>query len=386
VLIERDGEVHRLLGLLAQTAAGGGRLVFLGGEAGGGKTSLMSAVTAAVPGAVKVRWGAADSMTRAAALGAVIDALPEVDELVRAVGTDRIELFRRIRSLMVCGPTLLVLEDMHWADDVTLDFLRFIGRRMSGMSVLVVVTYRPEDVSRHHAFSVMMGDLAGTRRVDRIVLAPLSLAGVRTLLAGSSLRHDADRVHRLTAGNPFFLTEVVAAGSGLLPATIRDAVTARTARLSPSAYRALSAAAVLGRRADAQLIGEVAGEPIEAVDECVQHGLLVADGDDWAFRHELARLAVEESLLPGVKASLHASALRVLAAMDPSAHRVLAHHAAGAADFGRCSSTRRRRPPLRRGWGRTARPRRTTGWRCVRLAYRPQRAPSSMRRFLMSAI
>ena len=105
-----------------------------------------------------------------------------------------------------------------------------------------------------------------------------------------------------TGGNPFYLTEVVATGSWPLPGTIRDAVLARTARLSPLASRALSAAAVLGQRADAQVIATVAGEPMSAVDECIRNGLLVADGQSWALT-ELARLAVEQSLLPGVKAN-----------------------------------------------------------------------------------
>jgi tetratricopeptide (TPR) repeat protein len=236
--------------------------------------------------------------------------------------------------MLASGPTLLVLEDLHWADEATLDLLRFLGRRLSGLRALLVVTYRPEDVPPHHVFSVMLGDLAGIRGVDRINLAPLSLGGVREFLASSSFGGDAELLYRTTGGNPFYLTEVVATGSDSLPGTIRDAVLARTARLSPAASRALSAAAVLGQRADAQVIATVAGEPMSAVDQCIQQGLLVADGQSWAFRHELARLAVEQSLLPGVKASLHANALRVLAALDPSAHRGLAHHAAGAADFG----------------------------------------------------
>jgi len=335
VLIERDREVEKLLQLLADAVDGEGRLVFLGGEAGVGKTSLMSAVAAAAPSGVEVRWGAADTLTAAAALGAVVDALPELQEMVGdPTGVDRLELFRRVRSMLASGSTLLVLEDLHWADEATLDLLRFLGRRLSGLRALLVVTYRPEDVPPHHVFSVMLGDLAGIRGVDRINLAPLSLGGVREFLASSSFGGDAELLYRTTGGNPFYLTEVVATGSDSLPGTIRDAVLARTARLSPSASRALSAAAVLGQRADAQVIATVAGEPMSAVDECIRNGLLVADGQSWAFRHELARLAVEQSLLPGVKASLHANALRVLAALDPSAHRVLAHHAAGAADFG----------------------------------------------------
>ena len=333
VLIEREGDQARLLGLVAEAVDGRGSLVLLGGDAGGGKTSLMSAVAAAAPREVDIRWGAAERITGAAALGAVIDALPELAEMVDDPdGLDRLKFFRRARSLLSNGPTMLVLEDMHWADEATLDLLRFLGRRLSGLSLLLVVTYRPEQVSPHHKLSVMMGDLTGAQGVSRMLLAPLSPEGVRQFLAGTSFRADAEHLHRLTGGNPFYLTEVVAAGSDSLPGTVRDAVMARVSRLSPPAYRALSAAAVLGRQ-DAQIIAEVAGEPISAVDECIRQGLLVVDGQNWAFRHELARMAVEQSILPGVKASLHRSALQVLSALDSTAHRVLAHHAAGAADY-----------------------------------------------------
>ena len=157
VLIERDREVEKLLQLLADAVDGEGRLVFLGGEAGVGKTSLMSAVAAAAPSGVEVRWGAADTLTAAAALGAVVDALPELQEMVGdPTGVDRLELFRRVRSMLASGSTLLVLEDLHWADEATLDLLRFLGRRLSGLRALLVVTYRPEDVPPHHVFSVML--------------------------------------------------------------------------------------------------------------------------------------------------------------------------------------------------------------------------------------
>ena len=232
----------------------------------------------------------------------------------------------------------------------------------------------------------MLGDLAGIRGVDRINLAPLSLGGVREFLASSSFGGDAELLYRTTGGNPFYLTEVVATESDSLPGTIRDAVLARTARLSPAASRALSAAAVLGQRADAQVIATVAGEPMSAVDECIQQGLLVADGQSWAFRHELARLAVEQSLMPGVKASLHANALRVLAALDPSAHRVLAHHAAGAADFG---ALLEHAPPAAAAAARLERigkrPR-TTDWRCGCPGCRQTNARGFMRHCPMSAI
>ena len=389
MLIERDQEVDRLLELLADAVDGEGRLVFVGGEAGVGKTSLVSVVAASAPSGVEVRWGAADRLTAAAALGAVVDALPELQEMVEdPAGVDRLELFRRVRSMLASGPTLLVLEDLHWADEATLDLLRFLGRRLSGLRALLVVTYRPEERT---AAPCLLGDVGRSCGASAVstgsIWRRLSLRGVREFLASSSFGAMRRLLYRTTGGNPFYLTEVVAHGVRFASRNDRDAVLARTARLSPSASRALSAAAVLGQRADAQVIATVAGEPMSAVDECIQQGLLVADGQSWAFRHELARLAVEQSLMPGVKASLHANALRVLAALDSVGSPGPGSSCGGCRRFrGAARACAPERLPRRRAWERIGKRPRTTDWRCGCPGCRQTNARGFMRHCPMSAI
>src|SRR2546430_15855700 len=110
-------------------------------------------------------------------------------------------------------------------------------------------------------------------------------------------------------GNPFYLTEVLAAGAEQVPATVRDAVLARVSRLSPAGREAAAAASVLGRRAEAGFLAAVSGQPLTAVDECLDRGVLVADGDSMVFRHDLARLAVEGALSPAQRSGAHARAL-----------------------------------------------------------------------------
>ncbi|HEX6855313.1 MAG TPA: AAA family ATPase [Streptosporangiaceae bacterium] len=346
MLIERGEFLAALLGLLREAAAGQGRLVFLGGEAGVGKTTLTAALAGAAAGGVAtasgavtaggagvplaVRRGNCDNVTTAEALGPVVDALPELAEVLEAgSGVSRPRLLRRIRATLTAAPTLLILEDVHWADEATLDVLRFLGRRLDGAPLLIVATFRSEETGGDHPLTVVRGDLATLPGVIRMQLPALTVAGVRTLLAGAQSALDPARLHERTGGNPFYVTEVLAAGDGEVPATVRDAVLARVARLPAAAREVAAAAAVLGRRADIGLLTTVAGEPAGAADDCISRGVLVADGAGVSFRHELARLAVEQSLPQAQRAAVHGRALAELTARGSGDHRRLAHHAAG---------------------------------------------------------
>jgi DNA-binding CsgD family transcriptional regulator/tetratricopeptide (TPR) repeat protein len=341
MLIERGEFLAALLALLREAAAGQGRLVFLGGEAGVGKTTLTAALAGGAVTAggtvmastglpLAVRRGNCDNVTTAEALGPVVDALPELAEVLEAgSGVSRLRLLRRIRGTLTAAPTLLILEDVHWADEATLDVLRFLGRRLDGAPLLIVATFRSEETGGDHPLTVLRGDLATLPGVIRMQLPALTVAGVRALLAGAGSGLDPARLHERTGGNPFYVTEVLAAGDGEVPATVRDAVLARVARLPAAAREVAAAAAVLGRRADIGLLTTVAGEPAGAADDCISRGVLVADGAGLSFRHELARLVVEQSLPQAQRAAVHGRALAELTARESGDHRRLAHHAAG---------------------------------------------------------
>src|SRR3984893_3192896 len=344
VLIERAGFLASLEGLLGEALDGNGRLVFLGGEAGVGKTTLAEALAAAARadnaddaaaagGGPAVRRGSCDNVTTAEALGPVLVAFPR---LITAVddegGVSRLRLFRKVREALAGSPMLLLLEDVHWADEATLDILRYLGRRLAGVRLMILATFRSEEVGRDHPLTVVMGDLAGLPGVVRMQLPPLTATGVRQLLAAAGSALDADAIFQRTGGNPFYLTEVLAAGAEQVPATVRDAVLARVSRLSPAAREAAAAASVLGRRGEAGFLAAVSGQPLTAVDECLDRGVVVADGDSVVFRHDLARLAVEGSLSAAQRSGVHARALAPLTARGSNDHRWLAHHAAGCGD------------------------------------------------------
>jgi len=207
MLIERGEFLAALLALLREAAAGQGRLVFLGGEAGVGKTTLTAALAGAAAGGpvtaggavtaggtvlastglpVAVRRGNCDNVTTAEALGPVVDALPELAEVLEAgSGVSRLRLLRRIRGTLTAAPTLLILEDVHWADEATLDVLRFLGRRLDGAPLLIVATFRSEETGGDHPLTMLRGDLATLPGVIRMQLPALTVAGVRALLAGA---------------------------------------------------------------------------------------------------------------------------------------------------------------------------------------------------------
>jgi tetratricopeptide (TPR) repeat protein len=272
-------------------------------------------------------------VTTAEPLGPLVDALPELAGVLAGdAGLSKFRLFQHVRELLSGSPMLVLVEDVHWADEATLDVLRFVGRRLAGTELMILATFRSEEVGRDHPLTVVLGDLATMPGVVRMQLPPLTGTGVHQLLeeAGSDL--DADEVYLSTGGNPFYVTEVIAAGSGQVPATVRDAVLARVSGLSQPGRDVVAAAAVLGRGAAADLLARVSGQLLTAVDECLRRGVLVADGNAVSFRHELARLAVQQSLPRDQRAQVHAQALAQLIARGSGDDRQLAYHAAGCGD------------------------------------------------------
>jgi DNA-binding CsgD family transcriptional regulator len=337
-LLERESALDALGGWFAEARAGRGRLVLVGGEAGVGKTTLVNELAVRHRQAARVLQGACDPLTTPRPLGPLADVAPALGgrlaQLLRDEAPREVlftALLDRLRDSRVA--TVLVIEDVHWADEATLDLLRFLARRLGASPVLLVVTYRDDELGPQHPLQVLAGDLASSASVRRLRLAPLSRQAV-AVLAGPH-RLDPGALYEATGGNPFFVTEVLAAADEAIPATVADAVLARAARLSRPARQVLDTAAVVAPPVEPWLLVEAAGAAPAQVDECVAAGMLqgqVAGGV--GFRHELARRAVERALGPGRRAELHGRALAALltrpgATPDPTR---LAHHADGAGD------------------------------------------------------
>jgi len=228
--------------------------------------------------------------------------------------------------------TVLVLDDVQWADEATLDVVGLVGRRVDAVPALVVLGYRDDELDRAHPLRMVLGSLATGAAVSRLEITPLSRDAVVKLAEPHGV--DADELFDKTAGNPFFVTEALAAGEGELPRTVRDAVLARAARLSPSAAALADAVAVAPPNVELWLLEALAGDAVDQLDECLTSGMLTHGPGGVAFRHELARRAVEESLPPNRRLLLHRKALDALADPPTGAPDLerLSHHADAARD------------------------------------------------------
>ena len=329
-LLERQAFLESLEGFLASAREGRGSLVLVGGEAGIGKTSLVRAFCDRHGGDARALWGACDALRTPRPLGPLLDIAREAGgELAEVVAAEptRHRLFSAFLDLLDSAgpPVVAVVEDAHWADEATLDLLVFAGRRVAGTPAMVVVTYRDDEAGPGHPLRTVVGDLATARWVHRLELPVLTREAVATLAGPEGI--DPDRLHRTTGGNPFFVTEVLGAASGEVPPTVRDAVLARAARLSPAGRGALDAAAVVPDRVELELLEAAAGAGAAAVDECVAAGMLRDDGRGLRFRHELARLAVEQAVPAGRRVELHRRILAHLTLVSGDEPARLAHHA-----------------------------------------------------------
>lgn len=335
-LLEREPYVDVLETAHAHARAGHGRLVLVSGEAGGGKTVLLRYFCAERAGGSRLLWGACDALFTPRPLGPIHeiaeDAGPGLRELVRTEAIPYQVATALVRDLRENGPTVLVLEDVHRADEATLDVLKLLIRKIESLPVLVVLSYRDEAVPPSHPLRIVLGETATGFGVDRVRLPPLSPAAVTELAEPYGV--EPHELYRVTSGNPFFVTEVLASGGAEIPATVRDAVLARSARLSVEARSVLEAVAITSPEAESWLVEALSGRVDDRLDECIASGMLESSDGTVSFRHELARLAVEESLPTGRKLGLHRKALEALVARHELAHDLarLAHHAEAARD------------------------------------------------------
>ena len=330
-LIERESQLAALHQYAGEAGRGQGRLVLISGEAGVGKSVLLEEFAQDLD-EVRWLWAGCDGMFTPAALGPLLDIAGQLNgellQLCRAEAKrDQIygALLRQLGDLE--SLTVLVIEDVHWADEATLDLLSYLGRRIQHMRVLLLVTYRDDALEADDPLRLTLGTLASQRAIRRLSLPPLSEGGVATLAQGTEI--DAAELYGLSAGNPFFVTEVLQADADALPASIRDAVLARTRTLSTPARDALDTAALIGARMQSELLLSMVDDSL-VMDELISNGLLIKDGDDLRFRHEISRVAIERAIPPYRKAAIHTKIMNSLLSSGCDDHARLAFHAEGA--------------------------------------------------------
>jgi DNA-binding CsgD family transcriptional regulator/tetratricopeptide (TPR) repeat protein len=334
-LLERGPVLLELSRYLAEADKGHGRLVFVGGEAGVGKTWLVRRFAELIRERTLLLIGSCDPLSTPRPLGPLLDIVDMLDDQVD-LSSSKDEIFRDLLSAISSSKETAVLafEDVQWADEATLDLLRFLARRIENRRAVLIATFRKDEVGDLHPLRQVLGDVATASGVRRLNIEPLSLPSVRTMAAGSG--RDINDLYRQTGGNPFFVSEILATPDEEIPPTVRDAVMARVARLSSAGRSALETASVIGFRSEPWLLTAITGDDSSGIEECVESGVLLADDEDgtYTFRHDLARIAVLDTVAPRRRRELNRRLFELLGNHD-GAHvdaARLAHHADQAGD------------------------------------------------------
>ena len=337
-LLERDSALATLAAAHAAAAGGRGSAVFVTGEPGIGKTSLVNRFLGDLEPGARALLGTCDDLSIPRPFGPIRDLAGSVSpalEAALAAGAPPHD----VHALVIADlelpprPAVLVLEDVHWADNATLDLITVLGRRIASLPALLLLTFRRGEAPPGHPLYATVGSI---RAEDSIVvdLAPLSEQAVASL-AGDC----ADDVYAAAGGNPFYVTELLASRDGdEPPPSVANAVIGRTARLDPPGRRIVELVSVVPNRVSAALLDRVMPGWPAAAEEPERRQLLEVDATHVRFRHELARNAVRSSIPIAARRQLHAEILDALLAANADPADVVHHaEAAGAeevvADF-----------------------------------------------------
>ncbi|MGB3246066.1 MAG: AAA family ATPase [Sulfitobacter sp.] len=330
---DRDHALASIEAAVAEVAASGGRAVLVQGEAGIGKTTLIRNALRALPGAQISATAMCDPLHTPRPLGPVRD-LARILFQRPAEAHDEHQIFddflRLLQSLP--GPTILVIEDLHWADQSTLDWLKFVGRRISQLPILIIGSFRSDEVDARHPLRNALNAFPPARR-ENLILTPLSIAAVTDMAAGSDL--SGAHIHEITGGNPFFVTEILnAKGDGAnLPDSVADAVNVRLNILTPAELRFIETVACCPVRIPYDTIRMMdLGDVPTMCDAAITRQILVPDGSDFRFRHELTRRAAYARMQPAAKREAHSLFLSSLLedGLPEDQIDLVLHHAQGA--------------------------------------------------------
>ncbi len=368
-MVGRDAELAAVRALFERSASGVPAALLVEGEAGIGKSRLMREFGGEVAnradvhvgwcldlGSSRTPFGPITGILRSLAtrlgadrireeLGVGIQALgmllPELNPTEREqTSPDRLRdaIAALIEAAAEHAPQVLIIEDLHWADDSTLALLSFLLRTLDRGRILLLLTCRSDDVRRGDAVSRFIGEATRARLLDRVTVGRLDEAAVRELaeaITGRPLSEmSVDRIHSRAEGVPFFVEEIAGCSTGPLPTSLRDLLLARFDRLGDDARRVVQVVAGAERPLSHPLVAQLVDLPDGRLDEAIREatlsGILLVVDDEYRFRHALLREAVHDDLLPGERARLHRAYAELLEtrrthhdAPDPAA---LAYH------------------------------------------------------------
>ncbi|MDO6709748.1 AAA family ATPase [Aliiglaciecola sp. 2_MG-2023] len=339
MFLEREAAIDKISNSISQIAQSG-KILLLSGEAGIGKTTLLEHVRSHADSTVDIYWSGCDPLFTPRPYAPIYDFAqllsPTLLTQLENGAVPNLIYSSFFQAISQLGkPTILVIEDVHWADHASLDLIKYIVRRISFLPCLLCLSYRVDEVTQNHPLSSVLS-LVPSAHTVRVHLEQLSQDAVAKLSKDSG--YDPDALHKITGGNPFFIAELLANNgynNHTIPASIREAVSSRVQLLGRNERELLQVLSLIPYSIPAVLIGKLFDENGESFAmACVARKLLVCDQQSiFRFKHELVRLAILENQSPPQIKLTHKRIIECLETLSLGTNLAwLVHHAEGALD------------------------------------------------------
>ncbi len=333
-LLEREAYLHTIQNIFNGISMNGGHTLFIAGEAGVGKTSLVKEFTGNLKKSILILRGGCDSLFTPRPLGPLFDISgdfsPEFQRILKS-NTNRSALFNSfLEELKGKRQTvILIFEDVHWADEATLDLIKYFSRRVVMVNCLFILTYRDDEISQDHRLRTILGEIPSQYQT-RMKIQRLSVDAVKELSKNTGM--NAEEVYRLTGGNAFYVTEILAHYSPGIPDNVKDSILSVFYRQPEKVRNLWELISTLSGKVDVKLLELIVPNLYTEVDQCLKSGVLLMEGHHLVFKHELYRKTIEEALTAYKKIQLNSRVLDVLLANhdEGSDMTLIVHHAKNA--------------------------------------------------------
>jgi len=336
-LIERAGLLAALQSEFFKVADGEGHCIFVSGEAGIGKTSLLKALRNELKNRCNIYQGTCDALFTPRPLAPLYDILlqmghdlPESSHEI----ADRTLFFTRLFQALYRqkGVNLIIFEDIHWADEATLDFIKFLARRITQLRCLFLLSYRDDEIHSHHPLRNVLGQL-NPDSFTRLQLQPLSQEAVETMAAGRG--YNGEDVFSISGGNPFYVNEILASYSPGIPDNIKDSILSVYNRQDEKTKRVWEILSILPTGLESTVLEKTEPLYAAAIEKSLDSKILILKDGRLFFKHELYRRILEASLSPLVRVALNKRILVVLREHfeEGQATERIIHHAKNANEY-----------------------------------------------------